>query len=316
VGAPTLLERLKKFSPQTFEQLAFDLATSIGLRNGVWRTPGADGGRDIEGDYVAVDMTGAVSVQRWYIECKRYAGSVDWPTVHNKVAYAQNHGADFLLLVTTGMLSPQCKSEVATHNARRAAPQIRMWDGTVLAEVVSSQAGLLVKYGLSAPHKSLVPAFVPLSLAVTRAIESAYGEASKGNASPSLEFSAAAAELLWVRVKEASAELPQHGTEIDKAVDMYDWTKLVPPCDLRGFDRYGFRAILTALRYVTRASTVTLMSDSSAARRLRATANGGRWPLSQNVVREIFGAFSLWSQAKIAFRDKTSITMEPEHVIT
>lgn len=49
-----LLDGMKTLSPTAFEHLIFDLMILTGLRNVVWRSPGADGGRDIEGDFLTV----------------------------------------------------------------------------------------------------------------------------------------------------------------------------------------------------------------------------------------------------------------------
>ncbi|HDZ9489188.1 TPA: restriction endonuclease, partial [Vibrio cholerae] len=85
---------LLSLSPEQFESMTFDIVTALGLRNAVWRTPGSDVGRDIEGNYYISDLSGLYQKQKWYVECKRYAKSVDWPTVWNKIAYAETHSAD------------------------------------------------------------------------------------------------------------------------------------------------------------------------------------------------------------------------------
>jgi restriction endonuclease Mrr len=78
-----MLEKIKKLEPRRFENLVFDLVQIIGLENVVWRTPGADGGRDIEGDMEVRDMSGGLVLQKWFVECKRYRASIDWPTVRD-----------------------------------------------------------------------------------------------------------------------------------------------------------------------------------------------------------------------------------------
>jgi hypothetical protein len=108
-----LLKALLAMRPVSFENLVYDIVTSAGLANGVWRTPGADAGRDIEGIARSVDFSGYFVSDRWYVDCKRYSASVPWPTVWEKAAYADSHSADVLLIVTTATLSPQCKTEVS-----------------------------------------------------------------------------------------------------------------------------------------------------------------------------------------------------------
>ena len=127
-----LIESIMAMSPTSFENLVYDLASSAGLRNAVWRTPGSDEGRDIEGEITTIDFSGYYATTKWYLECKRYSTSVDWPTVWQKLAYADSHGADYLLIVTTAHLSPQCKTEISRWHADRRRPAIRVWDAANL----------------------------------------------------------------------------------------------------------------------------------------------------------------------------------------
>jgi len=122
-------KKLLSLSAVFFENLVYDTVTALGLENAVWRTPGRDGGRDIEGSFFVSDLSGFRHPQRWYVECKKYASSVDWPTIHEKLAYAESHGADFLLLVTTASVSPQGTDEINRWNAGHHKPQIRVWNG-------------------------------------------------------------------------------------------------------------------------------------------------------------------------------------------
>ena len=83
------LRRLGSITPTEFENLLYDLVIQRGMVNVAWRTPGADGGRDIEAQSVQRDFSGTQTVQKWFIECKRYTGSVDWPTIYGKLAYGR-----------------------------------------------------------------------------------------------------------------------------------------------------------------------------------------------------------------------------------
>src|SRR5689334_4421657 len=103
-----ILDRIARLSPGQFENLTFDCMKAAGLKNVVWRTPGADGGRDIEGYAFDRDLSGQDVVQKWYVECKLYSSSLDWPTIWNKISYADAQGADFLLVVTNSNPSPTC----------------------------------------------------------------------------------------------------------------------------------------------------------------------------------------------------------------
>src|SRR5215203_1454936 len=124
--SPTMVARLKQMPPQEFENLTYDVLFLSGMQNLRWRTPSADGGRDLEGEFPVMDFSGENATQRWYIECKRYAASLSWLTVYEKVAVAENHNADYLLFVTTSNFSSPCRDEVQRHNLKGGV-QIRIW---------------------------------------------------------------------------------------------------------------------------------------------------------------------------------------------
>lgn len=59
---------ISDLSPTEFENLIYDLMVAKGMVNVVWRTPGADGGRDIEADSIHRDISDALGFSKWYIE--------------------------------------------------------------------------------------------------------------------------------------------------------------------------------------------------------------------------------------------------------
>ena len=63
----TLIDKLKALTPAQFENVVYDLTTSAGLRNAIWRTPGPDGGRDIEGEMATTDFSGFHVITKWYV---------------------------------------------------------------------------------------------------------------------------------------------------------------------------------------------------------------------------------------------------------
>ena len=69
----SLVAELNKLDPQEFENLAYDLLFLSGLQNLRWRTPSADGGRDLEGTFSSIDFSGEHVTHKWYVECKRTA---------------------------------------------------------------------------------------------------------------------------------------------------------------------------------------------------------------------------------------------------
>jgi hypothetical protein len=249
----SLLKKLKKQSPTEFENLVFDLMVLSGLHNATWRTPGADGGRDIEGEAQASDLSGTVHLQKWYVECKRYEHTLDWPSVFAKIAYADNHGADYLLICTTATLSPRCKEEVARRELRRERPIVRAWDGPILENRVSREPVLLAKYNLEIRGTRPTESVLPLVKLAVKSVQSAYGAASYRGVTPrELEFAAALVELLSSRLDsiEMGVRITHH--KFIEERDAYEWCKIDDRIDFSGHDAYTIRAMLSAIRFIAK----------------------------------------------------------------
>lgn len=249
-----VLPKLSKLAPKQFENLIYDLLIRRGLINVCWRTPGVDGGRDIQGEFPIQDFSGSSRVEKWYVECKRYTSAIDWPTVKDKLAYAHNHGADFLLLCTTSFLSPRCKDEVNTRDGRNERPRIRYWEGADLEILISNDSVLKSKYGLSREqHERELSALFLLSL-VTKTMHQIYGETSMhGHVTPSIEFAAAASEYatLWVQTPYEDRIRLRHRISVDR--DLYPWAHLRGNADFSQWDSYPLRTLLTGVRMITAA---------------------------------------------------------------
>jgi Restriction endonuclease len=229
-----------------------------GLRNAIWRTPGADAGRDIEGEFLAYDLSESVSLQRWYIECKRYSKTLDWPTAHNKLPYAINHRADFLLFVTTGHLSPRCREEISSHNAIGNRPLMRVWDSPKLENIVRRYPLLLFKYRLDSNIERLLPSVLPLVQIASKAIQTSYGHAtSAGSPDPALESAAALVDLLAARLAEGQI-LPRKSRPRFRNEDRYQWCNIDSQIDLSGLDGYALRALLAVARFFSHSAEVSI----------------------------------------------------------
>lgn len=254
-GLDVKSDALLALEDKVFEHLVFDLMLLAGLRNVRWRTPGADGGRDIQGELLRLDFAGESLLENWYVECKRYAASLAWPLVRDKIAFAENHQADYLLVCTTSTLSPTCRDEVARWNQRGSRPLVRSWDGASLANQIELQPCLRDKYSLgpprSAPAASDLPALVDQA---HRATLAAAGRAAfKGQDNPALEHAAALLELTKESVRQAGPRPPIKTFSAD--VDGYAWLICDPGTGAR-LPAAGVRAVATLLRVVTRSSKI------------------------------------------------------------
>lgn len=221
------------------------------MSNVSWRTPGADGGRDLEGQHLHVDLSGEIRLESWYVECKRYSSSLDWPTVFGKLAYAENAGADFLLLCTNSTLSPACKNEVSRRESRRLTPKIRAWEGPQLERLIARESILLAKYNLS-EGASLETSALPLLRLAAKSSDAAYGAAVlAGICHPALEFSAALLELATALLDNGIRS--GAGRRFLPARDLYSWAHTTDrDGSPKDFDSYGVRALLAAARFLSR----------------------------------------------------------------
>ncbi|MCK1970052.1 restriction endonuclease [Franconibacter sp. IITDAS19] len=238
---------LLSLSPTKFENLTFDVVTALGLRNSVWRTPGSDLGRDIEGDYFISDLSGQYQKQRWYIECKRYTSSVDWPTIWNKISYAETHVADILLFVTSSSLSPQAIDQIRLWNKANKKPLIRFWGAVDLCAKLNLHPQIAKKYGLKPEIDSNIEIFAPsidLLLRITNSLSPEIGEVSQAKLWLLHSFS----ELISQRILDANTGYGFYFKE-HTAIDYFDWID-VTKVNLQCFDKYSTRVLLAYLFFV------------------------------------------------------------------
>lgn len=297
---------LSKLTATQFENLTFDLMMLIGLKNATWRTPGADGGRDIEGEYESVDLSRNISLQKWYIECKKYKKTLDWPTVYKKIAYADSHDADFLLIVTTANLSPRCKEEIRRTNRSKRHLTVRFWDGTVLADIVWKHPFLLYKYGFESRGKYEDISVMPVLMLSAKSIQAAYGKACINDTiEPSLELSAALVDLFSARILEQEKWGFSPNKRFLEERDSYDWLVIEDAVDLRDCDSYGIRALVTAIRFCFSLEDVKIDNSDDANFEIRI-------PQTEDVkvFENHLTQIALWSNLEICLKqDKLKITI-------
>jgi hypothetical protein len=245
-----ILDRISSLSPSEFENLTYDCARASGLKNLVWRTPGADGGRDIEGVAYVRDITGFETVQKWYVECKRYSSSVDWPTLYSKIAFADAHSADVLLLSTNSNPSPACESQITTWNEQKKRPAIRVWRGYELTNLVRGFSQIAVAYGLIDEPDRQQAALLPLSFLISKIVQGAYvATVFESDPSGALETASALSELLSQRL----ADVEQYGRLIRAAGTAqppnFDWLSVTG--NMQDWEDVSIRAALSFIKHQT-----------------------------------------------------------------
>ena len=261
-GNTTLVTRLKKLAPEEFENLAYDLLFLSGVQNLQWRTPSADGGRDLEGQVPVMDFSGEVVHQRWYIECKRYAQSLNWPTVYEKVAIAMNHDASYLLFVTTANFSAACRDEVQRHNQKHPL-QIRIWPFYYLDQLLSIHGQVAVKYGLLKSPQALHVDFDKIMLELAKLAQATYAANEFGQKiSSRVELIASFTELISVRIEDTKkhGRFVTHRFKPDR--DLFAWCE---PNPLRAvnFDAASLRTTLSTVRTVLGLDSLKCAADSA-----------------------------------------------------
>lgn len=244
------MPNLKTLTPSQFENLTLDLMQLLGLKNCVWRTPGRDSGRDIQGEFFDADFSGFIRQESWYVECKRFTETVGWPKVWEKIAYADSNGADVLLFVTSSTLSPQAVDEVNRWNEARRNPNIRFWNGQDLQDRLELFPQILVKYGLSEnPLTDSAVSILPLTKLLTKYADtgSAYSAFDKDRDRID-EVIHALAELISARIEELETNGKVMQVPFVASRDGYPWLKGNDSVEDVGVDRYAIRALLALIR--------------------------------------------------------------------
>lgn len=197
-----MIRKLNDLEDKELENLAYDLLIQKGLRNLRWRTPGADGGRDLEGENYYSDFSGELVTETWYVECKRYASSLSWSKVYEKIAYADNRSVDYLLIFTNSNPSPNCENEINAWNRSNRTPTIRFWRGYEIEKNLLQFPSVSIKYGLL-ERKDAPWADSDIGAEIAKIAMSANSAYTFEQAfSDQLEICASLSELMFIRQKQ------------------------------------------------------------------------------------------------------------------
>lgn len=295
---------LLALTPNEFENLAFDLLQAAGLRNLIWRTPGADGGRDIEGQYLVNDFSGAAALEKWYAECKRYSSPIDWPTLFGKIAYAEVLEADYLLLITNSNPSPQCETKISEWNAERRRVRVRVWRGYEMAQLLEAYPAVAAKYGLLDKAAPIDVEFLPLLLEINKVAQASY-VALEFDQSPrsGLEMAASLSELISVRM----AQLRAHGkilpVNVLQSAPDYDWLTWSGP--IGAWQETCVRAFLTAYRYYLGARAIKIVASGKEAQLSVADCRGRLTP----TVEKSLSIIGFWAEIEFRNFDKSNYSL-------
>lgn len=292
INAP--LRRLGTITPTEFENLIYDLAIERGMVNVAWRTPGADGGRDIEALTVQKDFSGTQTVQKWFIECKRYTGSVDWPTIYGKLAYADSLDADYLLMCTASKFTPTAITHVDQWNLGRRGVTIRLWPGHEIESQLKQHPDLSLKYGLSSAPTTPGRSIVSLALALSKSVAS-HGADTLFKGIPSdamLQASQEIAALLVKRMEDLSFTGQIRLRFVHIAPDALEGCQFKG--DFSRIDEFGIRAFSAYLFALTRTPLILSSTGDSNCEIECAVA----FDSVLDRYRDTFSSVAVWSNAE------------------
>lgn len=255
-----IIRQISELSPTQFENLVFDILRVLGFKNLVWRTPGSDGGRDIEGQLHTTDPTGYSQTLKWYIECKRYSNSISWATVWEKIAHADVLGADIIFLVTNSSPSPQCESRIAEWNEKKRRPGIRVWRGYNFPNILRVNSDLAASYGLIGASNTTNAIGGAFALQLAKLAQSAHGAIEFGRRpDKSIEAASSLSELFEQRLRDIQNYGRAVRADVFSPGSLPSWLHVDGMVE--GTEDVSFRALAAFLRHLKQCTGVTAKAE-------------------------------------------------------
>lgn len=212
------VEEVGDLSATGFEQLCFDIVRELNFHNPKWRTPGSDGGRDIEALRDVIDPTFETTTEKWFIECKKYASSLSWPIVYEKCGHADALNADYLFVMTSSSASTTCLDRISAWNASNKKPKIRLWGKHDIEAHLEVRPHIAAKHGLFLSPRSHV-GFEELALEMTKVVSTIYAKHQFGkDLSRPLQYANLLARCWQIRVQQI--EMFSRFVAMDEDVDL------------------------------------------------------------------------------------------------
>lgn len=132
-----------RLKDRELEEAIYWLLDDMGAKELRWRvggsgSGGADGGRDLEAHFYTSLPDGELEQQRWWLECKGRAGTVEpdvvKATVHNASGLPD---VDVLVIVTNSQFSNPARDWVDGWQSTHPRPRVRMWERADLERLFS-----------------------------------------------------------------------------------------------------------------------------------------------------------------------------------
>jgi hypothetical protein len=131
------------------EECVYWLLDAMGAKELEWRTGGkgngaADGGRDLEAIFYAEGPNGEPQPQRWWIECKGRAGTVEPDAVKSAILNVTNRtDVHQVVIVTNTQFSNPTRDWVKQWEVSHPGFSVKLWDRNTLERLLSAQPAVV-----------------------------------------------------------------------------------------------------------------------------------------------------------------------------
>lgn len=133
------------------EECVYWLLDAMGAKDLEWRIGGtgqgaSDGGRDLEAHFYTPTADGEIESQKWWIECKGRAGTVE----SNEVKSAVNNALaisnlDYVVIATNTQFSNPTRDWVKQWQSAHPRPKVKLWDHAQLERYLSRHPDVVLR---------------------------------------------------------------------------------------------------------------------------------------------------------------------------
>ncbi|WP_245607820.1 restriction endonuclease [Streptomyces hokutonensis] len=136
-----------------FEEFCFELMKELGFVNIDWRkgtglnASPSDNGRDIVAERQVEEFDGAVHMQRWFVDCKKYTKGVPPDKITGLLTWASAERADVALIIASSFLSNPCKEYLKAYELNNRPPfRVKYWERPQLGKLLDGVPEFVARY--------------------------------------------------------------------------------------------------------------------------------------------------------------------------
>ena len=208
------------------------------------------------------DLIGVDVLEKWYVECKRYNRSIDWPTVWKKVSFADSQQADVFLLATNSNPSPTCENEISNWNLSKRSPKIRIWRGYSFIELLSTKPHIKLGHGLEDSDSAIDKQVLSLTRVILGVVQAANSGLTFGSDhSIALETASVLTELLEQRLSDVETHGRFGSGHMLSKSSMPTLAWLHATGDYSEIEEIAYSSIVTSLVHFSAANSIATVAS-------------------------------------------------------